>query len=121
MSESSKTEHEKAIERIMAYPYITKCGAWSKEDLDILKKLYPKKTAQYIAEKMGRSKAAIHSRACISGIKKSIAWSSQEKKLLKKLWSKKSPSDIAKIIERSVSAIINKAYILGLSTRNKRK
>ena len=103
----------------MNYPHITKWGAWSKEDHDLLKKLYPNKTAQYIAEKMGRAETAIHRHAYISGIKKSIAWSSQEEKLLKKLWSRKSKSDIAKIIGRSVSAITNRAFKLGLSSRNK--
>ena len=123
MSESSKTEHEKAIERIMIPPpYIPKWKSrvWLKDEDDLLKKMYRKKTKQYIAKKLGRTEAAIRHRVCVIGItNKSISWSSQDEKLLKTLWSKESPSDIAKIIGRSVSSITNRAFKLGLSSRNK--
>ena len=124
MSESSKTEHEKAIERIMAPPPRPttegKKRRWSKDEDNLLKKLYLKNDVQYIADKINRSVTAIHRHACIIGItNKCVLWSSQEEKLLKKLWSKKSYSDIAKIIGRSVSAITLKAHKLGLSSRNK--
>jgi hypothetical protein len=124
MSESSKTEHEKAIERIMAPPPRPttegKKRRWSKDEDNLLKELYPKNNVKYIANKIDRSVTAIHRHACIIGItNKCVLWSSQEEKLLKKLWSKKSYSDIAKIIGRSVSAITLKAHKLGLSSRNK--
>ena len=125
MTASSKTEHEKAIERIMIPPPPPpntggKKRRWSKDDLDFLKKMYHKKTKQYMAEKLGRTEAAIHRYAGRIGItEKYISWSSQEEILLKDLWSKKSPSDIAKIIGRSVPAITIRASKLGLSDKNK--
>ena len=121
---SSKTEHEKAIERIMNPPPQSimrwKSRVWSKDELALLKKLYSKKSVQYIAENLSRTEAAVHRRACIIGItKECIGWSSQEEKLLKKLWSKKSRSYLANIIGRSAMAISLKAHKLGLSVRNK--
>ena len=118
MSVLSKKEHEEAIARII-YPssHVPKGERrlWSKDEINLLKKLYHKKNAQYIADKLNRSLATVHRRAHLIGItKKCIAWSSQEEKLLKKLWGKKSTPDIAKIIGRSVTATTAKARKLRL-------
>ena len=118
MSVLSKKEHEEAIERIMHPPSRVPKGErrlWSKDEINLLKKLYHKKSAQYIANKLNRSLATVNRRAHLVGItKKCIAWSSQEERLLKKLWGKKSTPEIAKIIGRSVIAITVRAHKLKL-------
>ena len=87
MPKSSRTEHEKAVERIMTPPPPPppppKTGGkkrrWSKDEDNLLKELYQENDAQYIADKIGRSIIAVHRHACIIGIKKKcITWSNQE-------------------------------------------
>ena len=109
----SKTEHEEAVMRIMsvstqqqlAAKQGLRAGLWSEDEVKLLKELYGKKDAQYIADKLGRPLGSVTRKACNIGITRTfIAWSSQERNLLKKLYGKEKVEDIAKRIGRSVSA-----------------
>ena len=45
-------------------------NVWSKKELDLIKRLYPKRTAQEIADKIGRSAGAVRLRIFNLGLKK---------------------------------------------------
>ena len=49
---------------------LTKANLWSKKEIDLLKQLYPTKTAQQIADKIGRTVGTVRLRAFKLGLKK---------------------------------------------------
>ena len=129
MAGLSKAEHEKAVKRIMSASALSrqqpatkqwpKTGLWSEEEVNLLKELYEKKGAQYIADKLGRSLGSVTRKACNIGITGAcIVWSSREEQLLRELYGKKNVENVAKTIGRSVAAIRGKAYKLGLMRKN---
>ena len=62
---------------------------WSKDELKLLKKLFPIKETKEVAEILGRSLTSVHTKAFESGLKKAYLpprWTASETKLLKKLY-----------------------------------
>ncbi|HUS71941.1 MAG TPA: hypothetical protein VMY06_02660, partial [Sedimentisphaerales bacterium] len=87
------------------------------KDLDILKRLYPTEKSRVIAEKLGRSIAAVRGKAHKLGLKNQnavVPWSKQEEALLRKLFSDNKTREIASQIGRSALAVAGKAHKLVL-------
>ena len=80
--------------------------SWSKDEVRLLKMLYPLGRAREIAEQTGRSLAAIRQKAYSMGIRTRDLhpWTTNEVKLLKKLYKDKDIQSIADKLERSLLA-----------------
>ncbi|MQY62040.1 hypothetical protein GH146_01970 [archaeon] len=75
---------------------------WSKDEVKLLKKLFPRGRASEIAERTGRPLTAVRQKAYTMGIKtrERHLWSANEVKLLKKLYTKESAKSIAATVPR---------------------
>ena len=64
--------------------------SWSKDEVKLLKKLFPRGRAREVAERTGRPLTAVKQKAYYMGIKtkERRLWSANEIKLLKKLYPK---------------------------------
>ena len=89
-------------------------NVWSKDEIELLKKLYPKGSVQEIVDKTGRTHAAITQKAFCLGIKVHTGWSPNEIKLLKKLFPTTENREIAERLGRSVKTVRMKAFFLDL-------
>ena len=98
---------------------------WSKDEVQLLKKLYPIGLTQEIEEKTGRSPASIKYKAYLMGIKRKRVrpvypdWSHDEIKLLKKLYPTTNNNEIALRLGRSVRTVRIKAFLLDLQKKTK--
>ncbi len=52
-------------------PSYAHCPRWSVKEIELLKKLYPHRNSQEVADKIGRSVGMVRARACKLGLKKS--------------------------------------------------
>ena len=70
--------------------------AWSKDEVKLLKKLYPRGRAEEIAERTGRALTAVRKKAYVMGIKarEDRFWSANDIRQLKRLY----PSETAQSI-----------------------
>jgi len=91
--------------------------AWSKDEVKLLKRLYPRGKAGEIARRTGRSLAAVKQKAHRMGIKtrEDRLWSAREIRQLKRLYPSENIQRIADKLGRSYGAITGKAYELGLT------
>ena len=90
--------------------------SWTKDDVKLLKKLYPHGNTKKIAERLNRPLTAVRQKAYDIGIKTDVYyyWSKEEVKLLKKLYTNTITQELAKRLGRSVGSIKTKAHQLGL-------
>ena len=90
--------------------------SWTKEDIKLLKKLYPHGKTQKIADLLGRPLTTVRQKAYDVGIKTKIYnyWTDAQIKQLKKLYPKKSTEALSKRFKRSKGSIRIKAAQLGL-------
>ena len=90
--------------------------AWSKDEVKLLKKLFPLRRAREIAEQTGRPLAAVRQKAYGMGIKtrEQRLWSAKEITLLKKLYPTENTQCIADKLGRSLQAVKGKANLIGL-------
>lgn len=101
---------------------------WSREEVEILKKEYPHKTARAIGEKINRSPVAVRRKANYMGLKKSKkrkdelraetvgykCWTEDEERFLKENYSILPRNDLEEKLGRDWSAIRSKAKKLGV-------
>ena len=90
--------------------------AWSKDEIKLLKRLFPRGRAKEVAEQTGRTLAAVKQRAYEIGLKtgKYRRWSPDEVKLLKRLHAKEKIQSIADKLGRSYKTVKGKAHSIGL-------
>jgi hypothetical protein len=90
--------------------------AWSKDEVKLLKELFPQGGAREIAERVGRSLVAVRQKAYYMGIRTSEHrfWSANEVQLLKKLYQDENAQSIADKLGRSLKAVKGKASAIGL-------
>ena len=94
---------------------------WSKDKVELLKKLYPTASIQEIMDKTGRSRAAIRHKAFCMGIKRDKVytdWPPNEIKLLKKLFPTTRNREMAERLGRSMKAVRMKAFFLDLEKKS---
>lgn len=115
--------------------------AWSREEIDSLKKLYPTTSTKKMAEILGRSSNSVEWKALYLGLKKDKEyrievlrraallatsaryklWTEEELTLLKKLYWKTSQKELLKTLPgRTWSSILQKAAKLGLKREDPR-
>jgi hypothetical protein len=89
---------------------------YSPQEIIFIKKHYPLKGAEYVAQKLGRSASSISVKAWSLRVERKslLMWSEDEIKYLKKWYKKKRPSQIARHLGRTTSAVVSKAGLLGL-------
>ena len=70
--------------------------AWSKDEVKLLKKLYPGGRAEEIAERTGRSLTAVTQKAYVMGIKarEDRLWSANDIRQLKRLYTSETAQSI---------------------------
>lgn len=88
--------------------------AWSKDDLDQLKKYYLNMELSQLAQILNRTPRAIESKASILGISKTKKWSQKDYAFLKSNYQIMSNNEIAIKLGRTVGAIERKAQQLDL-------
>ena len=90
--------------------------AWSEDEVNLLKRLFPRGRAREIAEQTGRPLTAVKQKAYRMGIKTREwrLWSANEIKLLKKLYPSENTQSIADKLGRSLQTVTQKASLIGL-------
>ena len=92
--------------------------AWTKDEVKLLKELYPAGGAREIAERIGRSLTAVGQKAYRLGLAEILhAWSKKDLNLLKELYPSETAQQIADQIGRSLPAIQGRIHKLGLRKR----
>ena len=90
--------------------------SWTKEDIKLLKKLYPHGNTRMIAERLCRPLTAVRQKAYDIGIKTDVYqyWTKEDLKLLKKLYPDVMTDELTRRFGRSAGSIKTKARQLGL-------
>ena len=90
--------------------------SWTKDDIKLLKKLYPHGNTKMIAERLNRPLTAVRQKAYDIGMKTDIYqyWSKADINLLKKLYPNTVTQKLADRLKRSAGSIKTKARQLGL-------
>ena len=90
--------------------------SWTKDDIKLLKKLYPHGNTKMIAERLNRPLTAVRQKAYDIGMKTDIYqyWSKADINLLKKLYPNTVTQQLANRLKRSAGSIKTKARQLGL-------
>ena len=90
--------------------------AWSEDEVNLLKNLFPRGRAREIARQIGRPLTAVRQKVYNMGIKpdKSRLWSANEMELLKTLYQDENVHSIADKLGRSEKAVGHKARSIGL-------
>ena len=90
--------------------------SWTKNDIKLLKKLYPKGNIKKIAERLNRPLTAVRQKAYDIGMKSDVYnyWTKEDLQLLKKLYPNTVTSELAKRLKRSDGSIKTKARQLGV-------
>ena len=90
--------------------------SWTKDDIRLLKKLYPHGNTKKIAERLNRPLTAVRQKAYDIGMKTDVYqyWSKGDMKLLEKLYPNAITQELAERLGRSAGSIKTKARQLGL-------
>ena len=90
--------------------------SWTKEDIRLLKRLYPKGNIKKLAERLNRPLTAVRQKAYDIGMKSDVYnyWTKADLQLLRKLYANTVTSEIAARLKRSPGSIKTKARQLGL-------
>jgi len=92
--------------------------SWTKNDIKLLKKLYPKGNIKKIAERLNRPLTAVRQKAYDigMGMKSDVYnyWTKEDLQLLKKLYANTVTTELAKRLKRSAGSIKTKARQLGV-------
>lgn len=95
--------------------------SWTKNDIKLLKRLYPRGNTRKIAERLNRPLTAVRQKAYDIGMKTDVYryWSEVDLKLLAKLYPETAMKDLVKRFSRSAGSIKTKARELGLKKSQK--
>jgi len=90
--------------------------SWKKEDIKLLKRLYPRGNTKMIAERLCRPLTAVRQKAYDMGMKTDVYqyWSDDDLKVLAKLYADTNTEELAERLGRSAGSVKTKARQLGL-------
>jgi len=90
--------------------------SWTKDDIKLLKKLYPHGNTKMIAERLNRPLTAVRQKAYDIGMKTDVYqyWSKADINLIKKLYPNTITQELADRLKRSAGSVKTKARQLGL-------
>ncbi|MHC4424662.1 MAG: hypothetical protein ACYSYV_01050 [Planctomycetota bacterium] len=90
--------------------------SWTKDDIKLLKKLYPHGNTRMIAERLCRPLTAVRQKAYDIGMKTDVYqyWTEEDLRLLAKLYPDTTTEKLAERFGRSPGSIKTKALQLGL-------
>ncbi|MBN1806840.1 MAG: hypothetical protein JW837_16450 [Sedimentisphaerales bacterium] len=90
--------------------------SWTKDDIKLLKRLYPHGKIKQIAERLNRPLTAVRQKAYDIGMKTDVYnyWKKEELRLLKKLYADTATMKLADRLKRSAGSVKTKARQLGL-------
>ena len=90
--------------------------SWTKEDIRLLKRLYPKGNIKKLAERLNRPLTAVRQKAYDIGMKSDVYnyWTKEDLQLLRKLYANTVTAEIAARLKRSAGSVKTKARQLGL-------
>jgi methylphosphotriester-DNA--protein-cysteine methyltransferase len=90
--------------------------SWTKEDIRLLKRLYPKGNIKNLAERLNRPLTAVRQKAYDIGMKSDVYnyWTKEDLRLLRKLYANTVTAEIATRLKRSAGSVKTKARQLGL-------
>ena len=90
--------------------------SWKKEDIKLLKKLYPRGNTRMIAERLCRPLTAVRQKAYDMGMKTDVYqyWTDEDLKLLARLYADTETDELAERFGRSAGSVKTKARQLGL-------
>ena len=90
--------------------------SWTKDDIRLLKRLYPKGNIKKIAERLNRPLTAVRQKAYDMGMKTSVYnyWTKDELRLLRKSYANTVTQELADKLNRSAGSVKTKARQLGL-------
>ncbi|MCK5113488.1 MAG: hypothetical protein KAR11_01845 [Phycisphaerae bacterium] len=101
-------------------PRPTSPNAWSKDEIKMLKNLYPQNPNKYLAKKLKRTEAALTTKAAELGLKKVVRfsgrnWKPREIDFLEKSYHKMTYRQIAEKMDRSTASVSAMAVKLELT------
>ena len=90
--------------------------SWTKDDIRLLKRLYPRGNTRKIAERLCRPLTAVRQKAYDIGIKTEVYqyWNDEDVQRLVRLYPNTSINELVKRLDRSAGSIKTKARELGL-------
>jgi hypothetical protein len=90
--------------------------SWTKDDIKLLKRLYPHGNIKKIAERLNRPLTAVRQKAYDIGMKTDVYnyWTKAELQLLKKRYANTVTQELADKLKRSAGSVKTKARQLGL-------
>ncbi len=90
--------------------------SWTKEDIRLLKRLYPKGNTKKVAERLGRQLTTVRQKAYDIGMKTNVYqyWTDEDLNLLAKLYADTPTKELAERFRRTAGSIKTKARQLGL-------
>jgi hypothetical protein len=90
--------------------------SWTKDDIKLLRKLYPHGNTKMIAEKLCRPLTAVRQKAYDIGLKTDVYqyWPKEDLELLVRLYPETRTEELAKRFGRSPGSVKTKARQLGL-------
>jgi hypothetical protein len=95
--------------------------SWTKDDIKLLKRLYPRGNTRKIAERLNRPLTAVRQKAYDMGMKTDVYryWSEVDLKMLAKLYPETAMKELVRRFSRSAGSIKTKARELGLKKSEK--
>ncbi|HNY78332.1 MAG: hypothetical protein RBS72_10875 [Sedimentisphaerales bacterium] len=91
--------------------------AWSQEEVGLLCELHLTMPYEEIAEKLGRTRNAVHLKAKKLGLRKMAFWSQDEDELLREQRSTRAYSQVAETLGRTAGAVNARVTTLGLEPK----
>jgi len=90
--------------------------SWKKEDIRLLKRLYPRGNTKKIAERLNRPLTAVRQKAYDMGMKTNVYqyWKPEDLDLLTELYADTDTEELARRFRRSAGSVKTKARQLGL-------
>jgi len=90
--------------------------SWTKDDIALLKQLYPQGNIRMIARRLNRPLTAVRQKAYDIGMKTDTYryWSEDDLKLLARLYANSTTQELVRRLGRSAGSIKTKALQLGL-------
>ncbi len=90
--------------------------SWTKDDIRLLKRLYPRGNTRKIAQRLCRPLTAVRQKAYDIGIKTAVYqyWTDDSVRLLMELYPNASLKELVKRLDRSAGSVKTKARELGL-------
>jgi len=95
---------------------------WTKDEIRLLKRLFPRGKARDVAEKTGRPLSAVRQKAYSMGLatRQCRLWSASEIEIVKRLYPSQTAQTIANKLGRSEGTVIAKALSIGLRKTERR-